>query len=1173
MSPASTGSTGSTGSLRSTGRDEGVPPFDVCGPLPEGTVVLEASAGTGKTFTIAALATRYVAEGHVELGRLMLVTFGRAATQELRERVRERLVATERELADADGARRSGDDLVRLLADADDDEVARRRRRLTTALAGFDAATIATTHGFCQQMLAGLGMASDNDPDATFVENLDDLIDEVTGDLYLRKFATPTAGPPELDHADARRVAREAVTDRHARLVPADADPASLPGLRHGIARAARDEVDRRKRQRRLIDYDDLLSRLRDALNAPENGEAARQRIRDRYDVVLVDEFQDTDPVQWDILRLTFHGHATLVLIGDPKQAIYGFRGGDVVTYLDAVGTATSTATLTRNWRSDQPLLDALEAVFGGAALGDERIVVRPVVAARPERRLQHGAPLRIRLLDRGDGPLSVGPARERVIADVASDIARRLTDGEVQPGDIAVLVRKNDQGRQVREALAGAGVPAVLAGSASVFGTPIAREWLTLLRGVEAPHRPGLVRAAALTCFLGWSAARLDELGERALDELGPRMRGWADLLARRGVAALLEEITASSRLPARMLGGLNGERDLTDLRHIGQTLHAEAVAGSLGVTALVEWLQRRIAEADTDPAEDRSRRLESDADAVQIVTVHRSKGLEFPVVYVPFAWDRWTPQTPDLMRLHDEDGSRILDVGGPQGPDYQSRKLRYAQEECGEDLRLFYVAVTRAQSSVVLHFAPSRYNTAGSALNRLLFAEFARESDPPPSIEVPSDRVARTLLGEIADASDGRIAVEPVDAEAPPARWEPPAAAVPTLSVATFDRQLDLAWRRTSYSALTAAVHDAGAASGPAAEPLLGSEPEEPERADERAVQQVERADSTDGTGAGPLADDLRAVRSPLADLPSGTAFGTLVHAVLENRRHVGPGPRHRAPRAVHGRGGVPLRQQRRPAGTGRGAAARPRHPARHARRRAAAARHHAAGPAPRDGLRDAARRRGPAAGHGGDPRRRGRATAPAPTSRRPADRLRGPARRTRLARATPPRLPHRQRRRGAAGEEPVRRAALPHRRLQDELARRGAGRRGRRGRRSRGAVGLALPPVGDGGGDAVRPLPAAGAALRRRGAPLPALASARLRPGAASRRRALPVRPRHVWAGHPRHGRHAVRRLQLAAAERARRGPVRAPRGPQPCDIICGDVGGASDGRPVWRRQHGP
>ncbi|HSP39631.1 MAG TPA: UvrD-helicase domain-containing protein [Frankiaceae bacterium] len=868
-----------------------VPAFDMCGPLPQGTVVLEASAGTGKTFTIAALATRYVAEGQVELSQLMLVTFGRAATQELRERVRERLVSAERGLADPAAARAGDDDLLGLLADVSDDEVAARRRRLATALAGFDAATIATTHGFCQQMLAGLGMASDTDPDATFVENIDDLIDEVVDDLYLRKFATPDAGVPAMDYTTAKTVARNALYDRQAGLVLADADSNTEAGQRYGLAVAARAEVDRRKRQRKLLDYDDLLHRLRDALVDPQHGEAARQRIRRRYAVVLVDEFQDTDPVQWDILRLTFDGHVTLVLIGDPKQAIYAFRGGDVVTYLDAASSATSTATLTRNWRSDQPLLDAFGELFQTAALGHERIVVRPVEAANPERRLTAEAPLRIRLLDRGGGKsLWVDEARARVATDVASDIARRLTVGEITPGDVAVLVRTNKQGPLVRDALADVGVPAVLTSSASVFGTPIAREWLTLLQALEAPHRAGLVRAAALTCFVGWTATQLDSRGESALDELGPRMRGWADLLARRGVAALQEEVASSTRLPARMLAGEHGERDLTDLRHVGQSLHTAAVEGQLGITALVEWLQRRITDAVGDLAEDRSRRLESDAAAVQIITVHRSKGLEFPVVYVPFAWDRWLPVTPDPLRLHDDAGHRLLDVGGPGGPEYGDRRLRHAAEESGEDLRLFYVAITRAQSSVVLHYAPSGKNTTGSALNRLLFAEFARGTEPPQLIDVPSDKAAFTLLSEVADGSNGTIAVEQVPAEQPPIRWEPPAEQVPDLAAAVFDRSLDLAWRRTSYSSLTAAVHDGASA---VAE-MVGSEPENPDRADEVPVQLLDgTAGAGIGTGtAGEAADgmpadehsELRQLLSPLRDQPSGTTFGTLVHAVLE-------------------------------------------------------------------------------------------------------------------------------------------------------------------------------------------------------------------------------------------------------------------------------------------------
>jgi len=214
--------------------------FDVCGPLPTGTTVLEASAGTGKTFTIAALATRYVAEGYARLPELLLVTFGREATQELRERVRERLVAAERGLHDPAAARTGPDTVLALLADAPDDEVALRRRRLAAALAEFDAATIATTHQFCGQMLTGLGVAGDAEPGAVFVESVDDLVTEVVDDFYVRKFAARDAGTPAFDRAEALRLARRAVGDPQARLEPVDAEAGSTAQVRFAFATAVR---------------------------------------------------------------------------------------------------------------------------------------------------------------------------------------------------------------------------------------------------------------------------------------------------------------------------------------------------------------------------------------------------------------------------------------------------------------------------------------------------------------------------------------------------------------------------------------------------------------------------------------------------------------------------------------------------------------------------------------------------------------------------------------------------------------------------------------------------------------------------------------------------------------------------------------------------------------------
>ncbi|MEU7816103.1 UvrD-helicase domain-containing protein [Pseudonocardia sp. NPDC049154] len=859
------------------------PQFEVDGPLPAGTTVLEASAGTGKTFTIAALATRYVAEGIAALPRLMLVTFGREATQELRERVRERLGATERGLA---AGVPSADPVTRLLQQGSPEEVAERRARLRAALAEFDAATIATTHQFCQQMLAGLGVAGDSDPDAEFVEHVDDLVTEVVDDFYVRKYAAPGAGRPDFSRDEALKLARQAVGDPQARLEPADASAGSVAGVRYNFAKAVRGEVDRRKRARRLFSYDDMLTRLAGALRDPVRGAAARERLQARYDVVLVDEFQDTDPVQWEILQRAFHGHVTLVLIGDPKQAIYAFRGADVVSYLEAAKEAGELRTLGTNYRTDEALLEALDGVFGEVALGSDQIVVRGVEAHHTARRLASAPsdePFRLRVVDRDRlEPLTgrrlgrAQKAREVVAEDVAADIAALLAspatveDRPLRAGDVAVLVRTNAQGVQVRDACTAAGVPAVLTGTTSVFTTEAAAEWLTLLEAVEQPQRATRLRAAALTCFVGHTVEELcGERAEELIDELGTDLRAWHAVLAERGVAALLEAVTSRTRLPARLLGLREGDRRLTDVRHIGQVLHGASLERHLGPSALVEWLRHRMADAARDTTTERSRRLESDADAVQIVTVHRSKGLEFPVVYVPFGWDRWVNDKAEVLLVHDDTGARVLDVGGALGPHRAERLQRHLEEEAGEDLRLMYVALTRARCQVVAWWAPTT-TTECSALHRLLIGRPAAGTVPEAGYRVPSDASAlellRSLPGVTVETLSDRTAAPAPDRDGDP----------PKLGVARFARRLDAAWRRTSYSALTADAHGhhASVETPEPPTPGVGSEPEAPGKDDEA---ELELLDVTSELGA-----DLP---SPMADLPLGTGFGTLVHAVFEH------------------------------------------------------------------------------------------------------------------------------------------------------------------------------------------------------------------------------------------------------------------------------------------------
>jgi exodeoxyribonuclease V beta subunit len=867
--------------------------FDVRGPLPRGVTVLEASAGTGKTYTIAALAARYVAEG-TPLEELLLVTFTRMATGELRERVRDRLVAVERGLETGD----SDDEIVQLLSAGD---VPLARERLARALADFDAATIATTHGFCQEVLGGLGIHGEGGRDVTFAEDLGDLLQEVVDDLYVRRFHRAD-GPAYFDRAEALAIARAAVENPAAPIEPRKAHPESVAAMRRRLAEAVRVELEVRKRRAGVMTYDDLLMRLDEALaRSPD----VATRLQVRYRVVLVDEFQDTDPVQWDIMRRAFGGgFSTLVLIGDPKQAIYAFRGADVYAYLAAKRAADSVATLSVNWRSDQGLLDAFDALFGGARLGHEGIEYRSVRAANEAPRLVGaGAPLRVRMVSRAgleltpQGYARNASAREHIARDVAADMVAlfgsdaRVCGRPVRPGDVAVLVRTHRNAALVRDELDAAGIPAVINGAGSVFGTRPAVEWLRLLDALERPADPRRAHAAALTCFIGWDAARVAGAGDAEWEEVHRRLHEWARVLRLRGVASLAETISLAEGLPARVLALVGGERRLTDLRHVAQLLHAAAVSEHLGTTALTGWLRRRIAAADEETGdEERSRRLESDAEAVQLLTIHRSKGLEFPIVYYPFLWEPgFIPQRVPVT-YHDPDAGdrRTVDVG-LEGYTFRNHAEQHRVEQRGEDLRLAYVALTRAQHQAVIWWAGSR-DSRDSALGRLLFSVDADGNVASSGRSTPTDEEARARFAALAEAAPGCVAVED-SVPGPALRWEPERVPASALRAATFARTLDEGWRRTSYSDLTALAHEARVASEPE-EDVIADEPVapgDPDAASTPPAVPVAVAPPSDASPAtlfdvdpSPAADP--SARPLLAAMPAGVDVGTFIHRVLE-------------------------------------------------------------------------------------------------------------------------------------------------------------------------------------------------------------------------------------------------------------------------------------------------
>ena len=511
-------------------------------------------------------------------------------------------------------------------------------------------------------VLDSLGVAGDTDSRARLVEDLDDLVKETVDDLYLRAFAFDDGGPV-FTHDEALAIAR---TRRRRPPGPARARGRGPhhAGRPPGQLRATRSATEMDRRKRRLGDpvlrrpAQPARRRARRAPTAP-----AGQRMRQRWQIVLVDEFQDTDPVQWQVLDRAFTGHATMVLIGDPKQAIYAFRGGDVTTYLQAAETAATQQTLSVNWRSDAAAARLRSSGCSrGAALGDERIVVRDVEAHHPGSRLA-GAPRPRRsgcgwcgartFGARGAGTLTVGQVRPHIARDLALDVRRLLASGATFDGRADPAARhRGDQlpprrpGRRPGGARRRSACPAVIAGGGSVFATPAAVEWLTPARGARAaaPQPPGPGGRAHLLLRPHRRRARRRR---RRPHRRGRRHAArWVELFATRGIAAVLEAATVARAARRgcwpRSAASAGSPTCATSARRCTRSTLTERH----GLVSLLTWLREQVAEGRAGRGAERTRRLDSDAAAVQLVTIHASKGLEYPVVYLPAVADRFVAE-----------------------------------------------------------------------------------------------------------------------------------------------------------------------------------------------------------------------------------------------------------------------------------------------------------------------------------------------------------------------------------------------------------------------------------------------------------------------------------------------------------------------------------------------
>jgi exodeoxyribonuclease V beta subunit len=970
-------------------------PFDV---ELEGTRLVEAGAGTGKTWTITALVLRLLLERELDIGQILVVTYTRAATGELRGRIRQRLAEA---LAAFEAG---GSDDAYLQALVKRHEARRACARLRLAIESFDEAAIHTIHGFCQRALAETAFEAGLSLERDLLADQREPLAAVARDAWRRLMADASAdwarwllgrfaGPAGLaamvaDHlgrVDAKLAApvapdlataeaefavahamardlwladREAILGRLAAAklnqqsykpermqprilaldayfaraaaalpLPGDADHfgmakilaklgkgATAPDhgfyavmdallatanalaaayedatrrLVHDFLVTARAELAERKRQSGRQSYDDLLIDLARALTGP-GGAALAASLRTRYRAALVDEFQDTDPLQLGIFTGIFGAPEwPLVFVGDPKQAIYGFRGADVFAYLAARDRAGAGYALLENRRSDPPLLTALNALF--LRRRPFLLDALPFDAALPAAMERDEC-----VIDDGAAPFTLWTLAKPVEAKsftketaeamaaeaVAGDIARllaltaqgraRLGARALDGGDIAVLVRKRSQGESVRAALARHGIPSVALGGGSIWHSEEAEELERLLLAVAAPAREGLVRAALATVLLGTDAARL---AAWAVDDAGwsARLDLFHDDLAlcrERGFMALWRRLLRREGVVPRVLARPDGERRMTNYRHLAELLQQAEHERGLDVAGLA----RHIAQARTaGEAEETQLRLESDAQLVRIVTIHAAKGLQYPVVYCPFLWGgSKADETYWPVLAHDAHdgagGGTCLDFGSDR---IDALRHRADLEDAAEELRLAYVALTRAQHRCVVAWGKVN-QFERSPLAWLLFgpksSDADAEADDPRSslAERLEQRDAAALEAELqalATQLGGALAVVPAPM---PATATVPAAAVQYQPLAPrgFAGTIPAPWRVSSFSSLAARLA------------------EEEESADRDALPATEIAVPPAPT----FTAEERPAFASLYDFPRGARAGSCLHALFE-------------------------------------------------------------------------------------------------------------------------------------------------------------------------------------------------------------------------------------------------------------------------------------------------
>ena len=979
-------------------------------PLRQGVNLVEAGAGTGKTFAIAMLVLRFVTESGFPLPSILVVTFTKAATEELKGRIRARLASArdlltpgekredEEETDPALAAWRAG------LADRGIGEPL-ALHRLEMALLDMDLAAVFTIHGFCQRMLQEQALESGQLFDFELTTDPSCLRAQVVQDYWRRnlyplaplhcaliteEYATPDKLSKSVEGTGKRsaRIEPQAPTIAEAltlfdqslsRLsgwwqsnaatlqpllqkavdegkftkdlqtgfsdwwrqvddflggrslqLPAGIERLSTAGIkaelhggkfrsskeksgeekkeefiaawpladqevadflrtRQGVALAFRiglvrelaTGLSRTLRQQNLLSFDDLISQLAKAL-AGEQGPALRQILGKRYQVALIDEFQDTDDAQYSIFSALFAGQGRpldgagatagfshyLYLIGDPKQAIYTFRGADIYSYFKARDQADFHLGLEKNYRSHPALVEAVNQLFQlrEDAFATGELAYAPVLPAKSAddgQLLDNGKDMAVMVYcqldaapDTDDGRWSSEKATERIVSSVVAETTRLLrpegpimlttTDAEtpLAPRDIAILVRNHMQADQFQAALVRAGIPAVMASRQSVFAADECHDLFLLMQALCAPADITLLKTALTSAWFGMNGQELYNLWQapEQVDLWQSRFHDYHLLWQERGFLAMMTRLLATEKILLNLARKPLPERKISNIHHLLELIQAAETEEAMGPGKTLQWL--RAMKDDPRGLEDTELRLESDEEAVRIVTMHSAKGLEYPVVFCPFLWQRgnFLKKQKDFVTCHDENRELVIDLGSP---DFARHKEQALAEELAEELRLAYVALTRAKYRCYAFWAEVKGN------------KDVTESMVPSLAWLLSLEQGKEFATQIqtlrAQAANDSVVYKLIaaDNDEPMVMTGRKTGGEELISLSFTGRNLHTDWLLHSYSSLS-------------------HQPDNEVNWSERP----ESADLSPATGDTDL----------LPDLPKGAAMGNVVHALLE-------------------------------------------------------------------------------------------------------------------------------------------------------------------------------------------------------------------------------------------------------------------------------------------------